>query len=176
GEEVGRRSWREGEEAAGRQHLRTRAIGLFTHAEPRRSREHGHDLRLRMRMRRDVIVLRYFQAESKHAVLAGIAVEHRGLRARRNRRRRRPPFDILWRNHLVVAGMLTDRIAGQQSEPGHGHRDEAATSNHPFLLGYVLASTPTPAATGRPAARHSGKPSSRRRTRKPRLRSAATAS
>src|SRR6516162_7136979 len=77
-------------------------IRCRSHSQTRRPGEHGDDLGFGMRVWSNVIAFWDFQPESEHSFLAGIAVEHRRLRTRRNGRRGRPPFEFLRRDNLML--------------------------------------------------------------------------
>src|SRR5260370_7820198 len=87
-----------------------------------------------MGVRRDMVVLRHFQPEHKHTVVARIAVEHCRLCASRHGRRRGAPLHLLRRDHLVVAGMLRHGGGGQDSKTQDRDRGDDFALNHVFLL------------------------------------------
>ena len=111
----------EREEAAGRQGVAFAGVGDLSHPQSEGPRQHGDDLRLGMGVRRDLIALGQFEPKREQALLAGVAVEHRRLRSRRNRWRCRSPLDVPARDDVVSIHCL-GRSLGRYRERQHGQR------------------------------------------------------
>src|SRR5262249_4709919 len=78
-----------------------------------------------MGVRSNVIALRHFQPKSKQALLARVAIKHCRLRTGWDGRGCRSPFDILGRDQLMLARLLTNGAASQRCESDRRHRSNA---------------------------------------------------
>src|SRR5262249_14696846 len=77
-------------------------IRNVAHAERKRARDNGHDLRLRVGVRGNGIALRELESEHEQAVFSGGAVEYARFSPPRKRRRGPRPFYILRSKHRVI--------------------------------------------------------------------------
>src|SRR5262245_48703996 len=128
-----------GKEAAGRQGLPLALVGFLTYSKAERAGDHRDDFRLRVRMRRNGVVLRQLEAKREEAFLARIAIKRRSLSAGRNRGRRGSPFDLLRRHDLVrILGRSPGRCGKQHRGRRNRQRKWISGCHRSFLCDSLL--------------------------------------
>ena len=105
-------------ERARRHHLRGLRIEFGAHPKIQRALNYRDVFDFRVRVRRDFVAVRQAHAHGEETFLRRIALEHRKLRARRQRRRTILPLDFVGRMNCFAHLMLSC-----------GHADEGDREN-----------------------------------------------